>query len=227
MTTKQIMDQVISVFENSTTVLQYAYCEALKDGRGYTSGRSGFTTDDGDALGVIRQYNQPSMNKFVDRLQNLCDQNSGSTFGLWLSGYPKAWAEAANDPAFCKAQDIVNDQEYYQPAVNLATKYGVLTPLGTLIFYDTCVQHGIGGPDSLTDIANKATGVSEEDYLKSFLAVRRNVLLNPQDPTTKDEWSQSVGRVDALSALMAASNFYLQAPFTINPFGDSFTIGAI
>ncbi|ARX88391.1 hypothetical protein SMD44_07878 [Streptomyces alboflavus] len=49
-------DQLVSVFENGTTKIQYGYAENLDDGRGVTAGRAGFTTDDGDALEVVRAY---------------------------------------------------------------------------------------------------------------------------------------------------------------------------
>jgi hypothetical protein len=46
-TFKTIADQMVSVFENETTSLQYGYIENLNDGRGYTAGRAGFVTRDG------------------------------------------------------------------------------------------------------------------------------------------------------------------------------------
>src|SRR5215211_6885999 len=50
------VDKLISEFENSTSVIQYCYVEALDDGRGYTVGRAGFTSATGDLLEVAEQY---------------------------------------------------------------------------------------------------------------------------------------------------------------------------
>ena len=43
-------DALISIFENGTPKIQYGYAENIRDGRGITAGRAGFTTATGDAL---------------------------------------------------------------------------------------------------------------------------------------------------------------------------------
>lgn len=53
---RHVADKVISVFENEDTSLRYGYIENLDDGRGYTAGRAGFTTANGDLLHVIKTY---------------------------------------------------------------------------------------------------------------------------------------------------------------------------
>ncbi|MFJ3722737.1 chitosanase [Streptomyces sp. NPDC090045] len=49
-------DQLVSVFENNTTEIQYGYAKNIRDGTGVTAGRAGFTTSGGDALKVIEAY---------------------------------------------------------------------------------------------------------------------------------------------------------------------------
>ena len=51
-----VADQIISVFENNTPVIQYGYAKNLNDGRGITAGRAGFTSATGDMLAVIERY---------------------------------------------------------------------------------------------------------------------------------------------------------------------------
>src|SRR4051812_31888536 len=53
---KRRAEQLTSLFENGTIELQYGYCEALGDGRGYTAGRGGFTTSDGEIYEIARTY---------------------------------------------------------------------------------------------------------------------------------------------------------------------------
>jgi hypothetical protein len=49
-------------------------------------------------------------------------------------------------------------------------------------------------------------------------------LENPTSSDTGKVWRESVGRVDALRALLDAGNLDLATPFTISPFGDPQTI---
>jgi chitosanase len=42
------IDQLTSLFENSTPILQYGYCENINDGRGFTAGRAGFCSGTGE-----------------------------------------------------------------------------------------------------------------------------------------------------------------------------------
>ena len=44
------------VFENEDTTLKYGYIQNLDDGRGFTAGRAGFTSANGDLLHVIKTY---------------------------------------------------------------------------------------------------------------------------------------------------------------------------
>lgn len=94
-------DMLISVFENSTLELQYAYAENLHDGRGYTAGRAGFCSGCGDLLLVAERYAKlkpgNALAKFLPRLRELARLASDSTKGL--TGFPAAWAAAAGDPA--------------------------------------------------------------------------------------------------------------------------------
>ena len=227
------MDEVVSVNENSTTELQYDYCENEGDGRGFTAGRAGFTTSDGDALGVILQYGKGDLMNCVQILRKLEASNSDSTFWLRLKGYREAWKKAALDKGFRDAQDIVSDREYYTPALTLASQMGLSTALGVLCFYDTCIQHCFDGPDSLNDIANFADKntkygpdmlQNEYEFLTSFLRKRRAVLMNPQDSSTQKEWSESVGRADALASLVSDHVWDLKETFHYAPFDDEFVI---
>jgi chitosanase len=110
----------------------------------------------------------------------------------------------------------------------------VRSPLGLAILVDTAVQQGTDNdPDSLPSMVQKtnakagatpADGTDETQWLRDFLTVRRATLENPSSADTADEWRESVGRVDALSALLDAGNLDLKTPFTINPWGDPQTI---
>lgn len=229
------MDQVVSVFENSSTKINYTYVNNEGDSRGYTIGRAGFTTVDGDFLTVVMKYIEFApvnniLTPFISILKNLCDNDSDSTKELDALSFKEVFATACNDQLFIKAQDTMVDITYFNPATLCAEYYfGAPSEFVLLCFYDCAVQHGFGDngtktpdPDSLCDIALRSLAVNGS--ILDFLRIRRMVLLNPQDHSTKKEWSESVGRVDALIALYSTGNFDLVTPFPITVFGDSFVI---
>jgi chitosanase len=232
----QAIAQMISVFENGTPEIQYAYVEDLDDGRGYTAGRAGFCTACGDLLTVVQTYTAQvpdnPLATYLPTLTQLAKASDDSIKGL--NGFERAWSTAADDPVFRQVQDRVTDDLYTTPARKLADDNGVHSTLGLAILVDTAVQQGTDDdPDGLPAMVKKtnaavggtpAGGVDETTWLQGFLDVRRNTLENPSSSDTGAVWSESVGRVDALRALLDAGNLDLKTPFTINPFGDPQTI---
>jgi chitosanase len=229
-----IEDKVVSIFENSTPLVQYAFIANLNDGRGYTAGRAGFTSGTGDMLEVVKEYRTlASDNVLVKHLPALLLVN-GSASVAGLEGLPKDWALAAGDARFIAAQDNVNEREYRKPARALATALGVRLPLSRLAIYETGIQHGFGvDPDSVNKIAERAStavqgspakGLDEKKWLQSFLSERRKTLLNPADRATAAGWAASVSRADAIQSLYDKGNFMLEQPITITVYGDTFTL---
>ena len=88
--------------------------------------------------------------------------------------------------------------------------------VGARDIVDTAVQHGTDDdPDGLPSMVQKtnadlggapADGIDETSWLRDFLAIRRATLENPSSSHTSDTWRESVGRVDALHALLDAGN---------------------
>lgn len=229
-------DRLISVFENSTLTIQYAYIEALGDDRGYTAGRAGFTTATGDALIVVDTYTQRvpdnGLKPYLKELRRLAAIESGDIKGL--KGFPTAWKTAAKDAKFRAVQDEVSDRLYFQPAMQHAKVLGATLNLTKVALYEAIIQHGDGDdPDSLGAILQRATlraggtpatKVPEKSWLKAFLDERRADLLNPYDPDTTQEWGESVGRADEMLRIWASGNVLFKGPMKVNPFGDPFTI---
>jgi len=231
-----LADQIISVFENNTPEINYAYAEYLDDGRGITAGRAGFTSATGDMLIVVERYTQRvpgnPLAVYLPRLRELAAQESGSIDGL--ENLEDAWQTAAEDSIFREVQDEVVDEEYYWPAVDHAEELGLLFPLSLLNLYDTCIQHGDGDDlDGLPAIISRATAqaggapaddIDEHEWLQAFMDIRRSVLLNPANSETREEWASSVGRVDALIAIFESGNVNLIPPIVISPFDSTFTL---
>jgi chitosanase len=83
---------------------------------------------------------------------------------------------------------------------------------------------GIAGRTAQAADGTPASGVDEMEWLRVFLGIRRDVLLNPADPETAEVWRASVGRVDALRKLIDEGQAQLRPPITISPFGRPHTI---
>jgi chitosanase len=169
------------------------------------------------------------LSRFIPILKRLLD--TSSTEGL--QGFPAAWREAANDPLFRQAQDKVNDELYYYPAMATANELNLQMPLSRFALYDAAIEHGIGDDsDSLSGIIHAATRaadglpdkVGEKTWLAAFLTARKHVLLNAADPDTRTAWRESVGRVDEQLRLFRDGNWQLSTPITLNPYGTAITV---
>ena len=223
--TRHRVEEVVSVFENSSLKLQYAYIEALGDGRGYTAGRMGATTATGDLLATVQRYLKIDSNsefkKILPLLVERAKSESGSIVGL--ESLPRLWKQAARDPKFVQVQDELENEMIYLPTVKLTKKAKVKSHLGFLCLYDTLVQHG---EEELTQILArlKPAYPSEAAFLSDFLDLRFQFLYFPGDPSTRDEWRESSGRIFALKKLIREKNLTLEGPFSINPFGEAFVI---
>jgi chitosanase len=229
----EIEDKIVSVFENSTTVIQYAFIANINDGRGYTAGRSGFTSGTGDMLEVVKEYQARVPDNVLARFLAALQKVNGSNSVEGLEGIDKAWPAAATDVKFIAAQDAVNDRLYRKPARKLAAKLGLRLPFSKLAIYEAGIQHGHGEDyDSVNKIAERATtaaggapssGLDERRWLREFLSERRNDLLHPADRATEAGWAASVSRADAIQSIYDSGNFKLESPITITVYGDTFT----
>jgi chitosanase len=231
---RRIADQLVSVFENDTTVIQYDYVEDLGDGRGITAGRAGFCSGCGDMLEVVRRYTEVAPDSdlagYESALKAAADGDDAD-----LDGLDAAWRRAAADARFRAIQDAVVERFYFGPAAALAAGNGLRTALGVAVLYDTAVQHGTGSDhDSVRGIVDRtneamngspANGVDEVAWLGTFLGKRREVLENPSSAATAKAWGESTGRVDALEALLRQGELALVAPLVVSPWGAARTLG--
>ncbi|MEV7027138.1 chitosanase [Kitasatospora sp. NPDC093558] len=229
-------DQLISIFENSTTEIQYGYAENINDGRGVTAGRAGFTTNDGDALKVVRAYTAAvpdnPLARFIPELERLASAGSGDTSGLPEADYIAAWKQAAQDAVFRQVQDDQVDQRYFSPAMSQADRLGLTTALARAELYDASIQHGNGTEyDALPALIGRTTAkvgppssAGENAWLDAFFEVRIDDLTNPANGSTADEWRKSVDRVECLRRIAATGNHNLDGPLNVTAFGSSYTI---
>ncbi len=224
---KRRAEQLTSIFENDTTELQYGYCAALKDGRGFTAGRAGFVTSTDEVYRVAKIYVEKKpggeLAGFLPRLKYLRDEQSSETSGL--KGFPKAWKKAAEDPFFRAIQDDLVEELFWGPALQHARTLHIRTPLAIAAIHDTIIQHGNDAdPDGLPALLQQtakeaggtpATGISEKHWLRAFLNVRREHLSHASEPETREEWKNSLDRILVLEAIAQSDNYNLTGPIVV------------
>jgi chitosanase len=229
-------NELISVFENSTTTIQYGYAQNLDDGRGVTVGRAGFTTGTCDALAVIDLYTKSvpenQFSPFHDELKRLCEEQSDDTTGLPQEAFVAAWQSEAQQAGFRRAQDSIVKTMYYEPAMRKADTLGLRTALARVEIYDAILQHGDGDdPDGLsaliaatTELVGPPTPARESVWLRSFLDVRLNNLRSPSNASTARAWSESTDRVECIRSLAQQGNTTVRGPLSCTVYESDFTI---
>jgi chitosanase len=231
-----IVEKINSLFENDNIHPQYDYCENLDDGRGFTFGKIGFTTANGDGYDLINAYCASNANsalkKYLPVLKQLAEDEDDDTDNL--VGFEQAWKqEAAQTHA---VQDKLAFETYGQPALTYCQKLGLKSTMATAFLYDAIVQHGDGeDADSLgallgrtiEDMGGSLSGKDQNgvacdviknpeiEFLDAFLVQRKKCLLNPANKDTTDEWRESVERVTALRNLMDTNNMDLTGAIQI------------
>ena len=218
---KEIAMQLVSSAENSSLdwEAQYAYIEDIDDGRGYTGGIIGFTSGTSDMLELVRNYTarvpDNPLAPFIFALEAV--DGSDSHEGL-DPGFVDAWAAAALDPEFERAQDDLRDAWYFDPSVALAQKDG-LGVLGQFAYYDAAVVHGFEG---LEGIRSRALAEADTDdevaYLGVFLDEREAEMRKEaaHEDTTRISTAQRV--------FLEEGNLNLDLPLRWHVYGEAFEI---
>ncbi len=210
---RRIIEQVTSIFENSTTAFQYGYSERLKDSyfRGITFGRIGFVSCmDGEELLELYESAHPNtaLTPFLKIMKKskagkiTCSQNA-DLLEAAKPPFSEVIREMASQKDFRDVQDELESRLYYLPAIKIGQKVGLKLPWSYLNLYDTNIQHGTDGVDGTQQIVDKTTksfggqtpasGLDEILWTTRFIAIRRHVL-----ETGDPEWRDSVHRADLL-----------------------------
>jgi chitosanase len=224
--------QITSTFENATLELQYDYVENIGDGRGITAGRAGFTSATGDLLQLVQHYTQIEPDNPLAEYLPALEAVNGSDSEEGLDGFAEAWAEAARDPEQRALQDALVDQLYFTPAMRLAAETGIVTPLGQAIFWDTMIQHGLGGETGTramiaeTEDRVGSVGAVESEWLDAFLDVRLEYLYRAYEDTTENADSASESRIGALRSFLEGDELALELPLTWDVYGSTYTLPA-
>ena len=227
--TEKTMEQIVSIFEYSTPVIQYCAIEDIHDGRGFTAGNAGFTTATGDFYELILRYRKlkpdSPFNQYEEILKNRALHQDPSTVGI--EKLPMIWKSVCETELFKKAQDQLVHDFYKKPAQFYLKNYNLHSPLAYLIFFDTVIQHGDGNdPDSFKGVIHKMNFLpsSEPEFLMEFLRARIMVLNYASNPETREVWKESVDRAFSLLKLVQDRKFKLRTPLTIHVWDENWNL---
>jgi chitosanase len=228
---KTTIQELTSIFENSTPVLQYTFVANIGDQRGYTFGFVGFTSGTYSGTMFLEEYQKlEPANPLVRFLPAFRAIDAGphdsagrnpSTAGL--DDFPAAFQACGGDPKFRHAQKLLVDQLSWNPAMQLAHQVGAHRNITLGELYDAYVNHGEDGVRQLVAKTNRLCGagtrrVSELKWLKTFLAVRMATLA--ADPT----WVHAVDRITVYQTLLAQKNYTLRLPLSVDCYGNHFDL---
>ena len=209
-------ESLISIWENSQIQKDYGYAENINDGRGVTWGWCGFTTSDGDAINVVKEFQELQgdnpLSPYISQINamNITDE----------SGFIKAVQDSDKGvyiTNFEKAQNHQSDLKYYFPALKQVDALGLKLAVSIAELYDSEVVHGEDGVSTIISQTNTVvsgtpkSGVDEITWLKAYLDARYKILAN--DST----WKTSTDRVTIFkSQMLIPENMDLNNSIHIN-----------
>lgn len=230
-TQRDTIYKLTSIFENSTTTLQYTYVENIGDGRGLTFGFAGFCSGTYDGTMFLKKYQALNPNNILvkyipafERIDSLPHPGGLCSDTTGLANFPVDFGACGNDPAFIQAQHNLVDELYWNPSQSAVNQIGVQYAITAGELYDSFINHGESGAWDIINQTNNAVGrisngTDEKTWLNKFLSIRYGILAS--DPT----WSEAVDRVKVYQKLLNTdNNVNLVRPITVTCYGDTFTI---
>ena len=228
---KSIIFSLTSIFENSSTELNYWYIENIGDGRWYTFGFAGFTSWTYDGTMFLKKYHiiDPN-NKLVKYIKAFEAIDAGphtnwlSNDLTWLSNFPNDFKSLASDKLFIKAQHELVDELYWNPSQKKAQELWLKFALSKWQMYDSFINHWKSWAIKIitktnNDLQWTPVTIDEKKWLKKYLENRYDTLA--ADTT----WSEALDRVEVYQKILKENNVnFTKLPFNVTCYWDNFTI---
>lgn len=210
---KKTAQAIVNIFETGRALGDYGSVTVLKDDTGHlTYGRSQTTLASGnlallvhaycEAGGAFSEALEPYLSAF-DRRDVRLDGNEKVKLLL---------RQAGSDPVMMGVQDGFFDRVYWEPALKWADSTGLNRPLGVAVVYDSRIHGSYQRIKERTEQKHgKVADIGEEQWIKSYVSVRRNWLANHSNKLL----NRTVYRMDAFSALIEGGRWKLELPLTV------------
>lgn len=221
---KHVIDCVLAIFETGKipTAASYSTCAILADNAGISFGKHQCTDHSGSLDKVVRRYIDLGGKHAaeLEKYETYLAQNASTKvppkgpWPQWCTDLVSLLKLAGQDPIMQAAQDQVFDEVYWVPSVNIAKGAGVVTALGHLVIYDTCIHSGpgmVGKMRAAFAAKSPANGGDEKEWVKAYIAARRNWLATFSNPLVQ----KCVYRPDAFKVIVDADNWELRMPLVV------------
>ncbi len=229
---KRTIQQLTSIFENSSLDLQYTYVANIGDQRGWTFGFPGFTSGTYSGTFFLEEYRRQRrknpLNRFLPAFRRIDsghhDSEGRNPDTSGLEEFPAVFQSLGGDPKFRRAQHTLVDRLAWRPARRLADRLGARRHITLGQLYDAYVNHGEDGINRLLRRTNRraggtpADGINEAAWLKVFLQTRFRVLR--ADPV----WSLATDRIRVYERLLRDRNVHLRTPMDVDCYNNSFEL---
>ncbi|MEO7164834.1 MAG: chitosanase, partial [Bdellovibrionia bacterium] len=214
---------LVAIAENGETSWwnHYNYIEDIGDGRGYTINIVGFCTGTSDFLWFVENLSKFSPNHPLVKYLPALRKVDGTPSHSGLSGLPELIKSLGNDPDYLRATWEAIIHFYWNPAMEVANKYGLKSPISKGQLYDINLNAGSLSITKKVKALSPAQGGDEKVWLAELQNHWQNMI------TDEDE-SLDSGQPDRAlmwKSVLAKGNMNLDRPITgLVCYGEKFEI---
>lgn len=202
---------IVNIFETGEVLGDYGQVTVIAGDTGHlTFGRSQTTLGSGNLHLLLQRYCDNPGARFRQRLALVLPQTEAQDTALDTDfKLHNVLRATADDPVMRDVQDAFFDDKYFDPAMRAAEKFGITTPLGRAVVYDSIV-HG-----SWPRIRDRVDGTpetrGEEEWISVYVATRREWLATHPRPDLRN----TVYRMDAMRRLIELDAWGLELPLVV------------
>jgi len=211
---KRAAQAIVNVFETGKVQGDYGRVTLLPGDSGHlTYGRAQTTLASGNLHLLVKSYCETDgagyakeLGKYLPRL---AQRDVTLDHDMKLRTLLR---DAGLDPMMQTTQDEFFDRIYWQPAIREASRIKVENGLGSTVVYDSMIH---GSWKRIRDLTIRQYGtpadVRANNWVKKYVAVRRNWLANHQNPLLH----KTVYRMEAFQDLIGRRKWSLALPFPV------------
>jgi len=211
---KRTAEAIVNVFETGEVLGDYGQVTLITGDTGHlTYGRSQTTLGSGNLSDLLQRYCANPGARFGPRLAPSLPRFAGRDLTLDTDQRVHNLLRAsADDPVMRDTQDTFFDQVYWSPAERAADRFGISSPLGVVVVYDSHV-HGSWRAmrDRTTSRAGDIANLGERAWVSAYVATRREWLANH----SRADLRATVYRMVALGRLIDQGYWGLDLPLVV------------
>ncbi|MCB1874540.1 MAG: peptidoglycan-binding protein [Chromatiales bacterium] len=213
-TQKKTAQAIVNIFETGSVLGDYGNVTLIQGDTGHlTFGRSQTTLGSGNLALLLEQYCANAGASFASRIAPYLPRLANRDLSLDNEAHLHNLLRAtADDSVMRETQDAFFDQVYWEPAVRAATRFGIRTPLGLAVAYDSKIHGSLGTMVTRTiESVGNLDDIGEREWVSAYVKVRGDWLRNHR----RSDLRATVYRMDALQRLIELDEWGLELPLVV------------